>query len=92
MNEGRAAKASYNQREYDRLKKEAKYIIADEQAAQYKYSLDRLLKNAMLPIGQTMYIWGGGWNEEDTGAGVEAVSIGVSPRWKEFADKQSGDI
>ena len=91
MNEGRAAKASYNQREYDRLKKEAKYIIADEQAAQYKYSLDRLLKNAMLPIGQTMYIWGGGWNEEDTGAGVEAVSIGVSPRWKEFADKQSGD-
>ena len=53
------------------------------------YSMDGLLKNALLPVGNTMYIWGGGWNEEDTGAGIEAVTIGVSPRWKEFADKQT---
>lgn len=89
MNEGRRGKASYNQKEFNRLKTEAKYIVAEEKAEQYLYSLDRLLKNALLPIGQTMYVWGGGWNEEDTGAGVEAVTIGVSPRWKEFADKQN---
>ena len=46
---------------------------------------DELLKKAMAPVGFTMYIWGGGWNEEDTGAGVEAVTIGVSPQWSDFA-------
>lgn len=35
-----------------------------------------------------MYVWGGGWNEEDTAAGEEARSIGESPRWREFADMQ----
>ena len=51
-------------------------------------SMDDLFQNALLPVGSTMYIWGGGWNEADTGAGVEAVTIGLSPRWKEFADAQ----
>lgn len=35
-----------------------------------------------------MYVWGGGWNEEDTGAGTEATTIGVSPLWAEFAMAQ----
>jgi len=35
-----------------------------------------------------MYVWGGGWNEEDTAAGVEAVTLGVSLAWEEFAAKQ----
>ena len=46
------------------------------------------LKIAAQPVGSTMYVWGGGWNEEDTGAGVEAVTIGVSPRWAQFAAEQ----
>lgn len=46
------------------------------------------LKIATQPVGSTMYIWGGGWNEEDTGAGIEAVTLGVSPRWEEFAALQ----
>lgn len=52
-------------------------------------TLLRFLKIAMEPVGTTMYVWGGGWNEEDTGAGTEAVSIGVSPRWKEFFERQT---
>ncbi len=36
-----------------------------------------------------MYVWGGSWNEEDTAAGIEACTIGVSPRWAEFAAMQS---
>ena len=36
-----------------------------------------------------MYVWGGGWNEADTGAGVEAVSIGESPRWYTFYEMQN---
>ena len=35
-----------------------------------------------------MYVWGGGWNEEDTGAGIEAVTLGVSPQWAIFAAQQ----
>ena len=46
------------------------------------------LRTAMLPVGSTMYVYGGGWNEEDTAAGEEAVTIGISPRWKEFFEKQ----
>ncbi len=51
-------------------------------------SIESLLLLAKEPLGKTMYIWGGGWNEEDTGAGIEAVTLGVSPKWKEFASKQ----
>lgn len=54
-------------------------------------SLACFLKTATLPLGNTMYVWGGGWNEEDTGAGVEACTIGVSPNWKAFADQQTKD-
>ena len=35
-----------------------------------------------------MYVWGGGWNEEDTGAGEKARTIGVSPKWEVFFTKQ----
>lgn len=51
-------------------------------------SLLSFLQTAVEPVGTTMYVWGGGWNEEDTGAGVEAVSLGVSPQWAAFAMEQ----
>ena len=46
------------------------------------------LRIAVQPVGSTMYVWGGGWNEADTGAGQDAVTLGVSPRWAEFAALQ----
>lgn len=49
-----------------------------------KTTLKHFLEVALQLAGTTLYIWGGGWNEEDTGAGIEAVTLGVSPRWKEF--------
>ena len=52
------------------------------------HSMDRLLLLAKEPLGTTMYVWGGGWNEEDTGAGAEAVTLGISQKWEEFASKQ----
>lgn len=51
-------------------------------------SLENLILTALEPVGSTMYIWGGGWNEADTGAGQEALSIGCSERWAEFAKNQ----
>ncbi len=56
-----------------------------------KKSIGNLLLTALWPVGSTMYVWGGGWNEADDGAGVEARRIGVSPRWKVFADRQTKD-
>ena len=53
-----------------------------------KKTLENLLKTALLPIGKTMYIYGGGWNENDTGAGIEAMTLGIDPKWAEFAQKQ----
>lgn len=53
-----------------------------------KQTLLNFLMTAKEPLGHTMYVWGGGWNEEDTAAGEEARSIGESPRWREFADMQ----
>ena len=54
-----------------------------------KSTLKKLLQTALQPVGSTLYVWGGGWNEADTGAGEEAVTIGVSPRWKSFFEKQN---
>lgn len=47
-----------------------------------------MLKTATKPMGSTMYVYGGGWNEADTGAGKEAVSIGCSPEWNTFYQLQ----
>ena len=53
-----------------------------------KVTIENFLITAILPVGKTMYVWGGGWNEEDTGAGADACTIGVSPAWAEFAAEQ----
>ena len=51
-------------------------------------TVKEFLLGAMTPVGKCLYIYGGGWNEEDTGAGVETMSYGVAPRWAEFFDEQ----
>ena len=51
-------------------------------------TIKELLKAAMLPLGSTLYVYGGAWNEADTGAGEEAMTFGVSPEWKKFYDSK----
>ena len=53
-------------------------------------TLRNLLATALQPVGKTLYVWGGGWNEADDGAGVEAVSIGLAPAWEAFFQSQDG--
>ncbi len=53
-----------------------------------KSTIKELLKIGLEPMGSTMYVWGGGWNETDDGAGKEARTLGVSGRWREFFRKQ----
>lgn len=52
-------------------------------------TLKKFLQTALQPAGSTMYVWGGGWNKADTGAGREARTIGVSPAWKKFFNRQT---
>lgn len=51
-------------------------------------TLKNFLKTALLPLGSTMYIYGGGWDDDDNGAGTDARTMGVSPRWRDFFEKQ----
>ncbi len=54
-------------------------------------SIKDMLKIAIMPLGKTMYIYGGGWNEADTGAGRECLTYGISPKWAEFANNQDSN-
>lgn len=54
-------------------------------------TIANLLATSLLPVGQTMYVWGGGWNETDDGAGIEAVTIGVSDHWRDFFMEQDSN-
>ena len=47
-------------------------------------TLFSLLCAAMQPLGSTLYVYGGGWDLDDTGAGREAVTPFPSPAWKTF--------
>lgn len=54
-------------------------------------SMATLFEIAMEPVGTTMYIWGGGWDSDNERAGKSATQLGLSSRWKEFADEQGAD-
>lgn len=51
-------------------------------------TIESLLEHALEPVGSTMYIWGGGWNDTDSAAGSTSTQIGLSPKWKLFANQQ----
>lgn len=51
-------------------------------------SIEELLRISMEPVGSTMYVWGGGWNDEDSEAGASSTQIGLSPQWEVFAKTQ----
>ncbi len=49
---------------------------------------EKTLKNffatAMMPVGTTLYIYGGGWNWQDEGASIQTRTIGLSDDWRRF--------
>ena len=52
-------------------------------------TMKNLLATAMEPVGAVLYVYGGGWNWQDTGAS-SAVSLGLDPAWTSFFQRQSG--
>ena len=47
-------------------------------------SLKQLIKTALIPVGKTLYVWGGGWNQDDSGAGESSLSLGARCTWEIF--------
>ncbi|MBR1738579.1 MAG: hypothetical protein IJ736_16505 [Firmicutes bacterium] len=54
-------------------------------------SYKQLIETAFLPVGKTMYIYGGGWNEEDNGSGEDGMRLGISKKWVDYFMKQDKD-
>lgn len=52
-------------------------------------TIKNLLNIAITPIGQTLFVNGGGWNPEYTGPGIETRSLGVSEDWSKFYASQT---
>jgi glucan-binding YG repeat protein len=58
-------------------------VIADSQTTQptSAKTIKNYLAGALQPVGQALYVWGGGW--------TDSTLKGVSSTWKEFYDSQS---
>ncbi len=51
-------------------------------------TLKNLLATAMMPLGITLYVYGGGWNWQDDGASLQATTIGLPQSWVQFFQGQ----
>ena len=52
-------------------------------------TLQNLLRTALMPVGTALYVYGGGWNRQDTGSGNTAMHIGLPQSWIDFFDRQN---
>ena len=72
----------------DQFVKDGNYVDADGKKLK-KSTLKEFLQIALQPVGSTMYVFGGGWDVSDKGANIDARTIGVSPQWKKFFNRQT---
>lgn len=54
-------------------------------------TLKNYLATAMEPVGTTLYVYGGAWNWQDTGASNQAASIGLPQTWVDFFQSQTAN-
>lgn len=80
----RAYRAGKGKTIYGKFSKKGTTTVAQNGTS----TIRNFLTTALAPVGSTMYIWGGGWNEENTGAGKDGRRIGLNPAWRKFAKKQ----
>ncbi|WP_283651545.1 hypothetical protein [Ileibacterium valens] len=77
--------------EYDTKKGDPSNSSPSSKDTENNHTIEKLLKTSMKPVGSTLYIWGGAWNEEDTEGGIESMTIGTSDNWKTFFDSQDAN-
>ncbi len=49
-----------------------------------KHTVENFIKTALMPVGTTLYVFGGGWDWQDTGSSIQSRTIGVSEDWVRF--------
>ena len=49
-----------------------------------KHTVENFIKTALMPVGTTLYVFGGGWDWQDTGSSIQSRTIGVSDDWVRF--------
>lgn len=55
-----------------------------------RITVKNFLKTALMPCGTALYVYGGGWNWQDTAAGTDTVTIGLSDSWVRFFQAHDG--
>ena len=63
-------------------------LVYKEEVSDKTATIETLLETALQPVGSTMYIWGGGWDDADSEAGGTSTRIGLSLQWEAFAKQQ----
>lgn len=53
-------------------------------------TLRNFLLNALMPVGRTLYVYGGGWNWQDTGASELCSSTALPDVWQRFFLSRNG--
>lgn len=66
-------------------------IVHKRETTNKTATIETLLETALQPVGSTMYIWGGGWDDADNEAGGTSTRIGQSPQWKAFMKQQDAN-
>lgn len=51
-------------------------------------TLKNFLATAFMPVGKTLYVYGGGWDWQDVGSAIQTRTIGVSKDWVRFFNAQ----
>lgn len=51
-------------------------------------TLKNFLSTAFMPVGTTLYVYGGGWDWQDAGSGIQTRTIGISQDWVKFFKSQ----
>ncbi len=46
------------------------------------------IKTSLMPVGTALYVFGGGWDWQDTGSAIQARTLGVSSDWVRFFNSQ----
>ena len=54
-------------------------------------TLKNFLATAFMPVGTTLYVYGGGWDWQDAGSAIQTRTIGVSEDWVRFFRAQDAN-